>query len=329
MKALSLIVPVYNEEETLPFTHARLLKLGGSSGQFHSLQITYVDDGSTDSSPVILDGLEASGSDGVEIKVIHFARNFGHSAAVTAGLGQCEGDVIAIIDADLQDPPELIPEMVSLIECGWDVVYGQRTERRGETRAKRLTAWLFYRILNLLTGVEIPRDTGDFRVITREVRDALLLCNDQEPFLRGLVAWVGFQQKAFSYARDPRRYGDTKYPLSKMIKFASNAILSFSSAPLRVSTHLGLAGLGLSVLIGLWALWEKLSGQAISGWASMMDGMLVGQSFTLLCIGFIGSYTGRIYTQVQGRPRFIVRTRKDWPEREIHSRESCEPANHL
>jgi dolichol-phosphate mannosyltransferase len=315
MKTLSLIVPVYNEEETLPFTHERLVALSKAPGMAVRLQIVYVDDGSKDGSPMILDRLAQELPDRVEIRVVHFARNFGHSAAVTAGLAESTGDMIGIIDADLQDPPELVPEMAALIEQGWDVVYGQRTARRGETIFKRFTAWSFYRILGMLTGVEIPRDTGDFRVITREVRDALLECRDQEPFLRGLVAWVGFQQKALPYVRDARRYGSTKYPFRKMLRFASNAVLSFSSAPLRVATHLGVVGLVLSLLIGLWALWTKLSGRAVSGWTSMLGGMLVGQSFILLCIGFIGSYTGRIYTQVQGRPRYIVRQRKDWPKR--------------
>jgi dolichol-phosphate mannosyltransferase len=315
MKTLSLIVPVYNEEETLPFTHERLVALSKAPGMSVRLQIVYVDDGSKDGGPMILERLALAVSERVEIRVVHFARNFGHSAAVTAGLAESTGDMIGIIDADLQDPPELIPEMVALIEQGWDVVYGQRTARRGETIFKRFTAWSFYRILDVLTGVKIPRDTGDFRVITREVRDALLECHDQEPFLRGLVAWVGFQQKALPYVRDARRYGITKYPFRKMLRFASNAVLSFSSAPLRVAIHLGVVGLVLSLLIGAWALWTKLSGRAVSGWTSMLDGMLVGQSFILLCIGFIGSYTSRIYTQVQGRPRYIVRQRKDWPNR--------------
>lgn len=315
MKTLSVIVPVYNEEKTLSYTHERLLKLAAVPNLSSRLEIIYVNDGSLDETPVMLDHLQANTSTTIDIKVIHFARNFGHSAAVTAGLTECTGDLIAIIDADLQDPPELIPEMVALIERGWDVVYGQRTVRLGETHLKRLTAWLFYRILNLSTGVEIPRDTGDFRVITREVRDALLLCHDQEPFLRGLVAWVGFQQKAFPYVREPRRHGTTKYPFSKMVRFASNAILSFSSSPLQIATHVGLIGLALSVIIGIWALWTKLSGRAISGWTSLLGGTLVGQSVTLLCIGFIGSYTARIYRQVQGRPRFIVRQRKNWPDR--------------
>jgi glycosyltransferase involved in cell wall biosynthesis len=315
MKTLSIVVPVYNEEKTLSYTHERLVKLATAHNLPPRLEIIYIDDGSRDGTPLILDHFQATATDAVDIKVIHFARNFGHSAAVTAGLTDSTGDLITIIDADLQDPPELIPEMVALIKSGWDVVYGQRSARLGETRPKRLTAWLFYRILNLLTGVEIPRDTGDFRVITREVRDALLLCHDQEPFLRGLVAWVGFQQKAFPYVRDPRRHGTTKYPFSKMVRFASNAILSFSSSPLQIATHTGLVGMVLSVIIGLWALWAKLSGRAVSGWTSLLDGLLVGQSVTLLCIGFIGSYTARIYRQVQGRPRFIVRQRKDWPDR--------------
>jgi len=314
-KTLSLVVPVYNEEETLPFTHERLIALSNLPALSARLQIVYVDDGSKDGSPMMLDRLAQAASDRVHVKVVHLTRNFGHSAAVAAGLAESTGDRIGIIDADLQDPPELIPEMVALIEQGWDVVYGQRTARRGETFVKRFTAWSFYRVLGLLTGVEIPRDTGDFRVITGEVRDALLECGDQEPFLRGLVAWVGFQQKALPYVRDPRRHGSTKYPFRKMLRFASTAVLSFSSAPLRVATHLGVVGLVLSLLIGVWALWTKLSGRAVSGWTSMLDGMLVGQSFTLLCIGFIGSYTGRIYTQVQGRPRYIVRQRKDWPKR--------------
>jgi len=316
MKTLSIVVPVYNEEKTLIYTHERLVKLATAPNLPARLEIIYVDDGSRDGTPVMLNRFQAAATGALDIKVVHFARNFGHSAAVTAGLAESAGDLIAIIDADLQDPPELVPEMVALIDRGWDVVYGQRSARLGETRFKRLTAWLFYRILNLLTGVEIPRDTGDFRVITREVRDALLLCHDQEPFLRGLVAWVGFQQKAFPYVREPRRHGTTKYPFGKMLKFANNAILSFSSSPLRIAIHVGLIGMVLSVVIGLWALWARFTGRAVSGWTSLLDGTLIGQSFILLCIGFIGSYTARIYRQVQGRPRFIIRQRKDWPDQD-------------
>lgn len=315
MKTLSVVVPVYNEEKTLPYTHERLVKLTTVPDLSSRLEIVYVDDGSTDKTPLILDSFQANAAKTIDIKVVHFARNFGHSAAVTAGLTESTGDLITIINADLQDPPELIPQMVALIEGGWDVVYGQRTARLGETHLKRLTAWLFYRILNVLAGVEIPRDTGDFRVITREVRDALLSCHDQEPFLRGLVAWVGFQQKAFPYVREPRRHGTTKYPFSKMTRFASNAILSFSSSPLRIATHIGIVGMVFSIMIALWALWAKYTGRTVSGWTSLLDGMLLGQSITLLCIGFIGSYTARIYRQVQGRPRFIIRQRRHWPDR--------------
>lgn len=311
----SIVVPVLNEAETLPFTHERLLALTQAPALPKRLQIVYVNDGSTDGSRSLLDRFARESSGGVEVKVIHFTRNFGHSAAVTAGLNESTGDLIGIIDADLQDPPELFSEMAAGIAQGWDVVYGQRTQRRGESIFKRVTAWAFYRLLNLITGVEIPRDVGDFRLITREVADALLACHDQNPFLRGLVAWVGFEQKALPYVRDPRRYGRTKYPLRKMVRFASEAAMSFSSAPLRLAAHLGLLGLFLSIAIGVWALWTRLEGRAVSGWTSLLDGMLLGQSFVLLCIGFIGSYTGRIYTHVQRRPRYIIRKRTDWPGR--------------
>jgi len=317
MKTLSIVVPVFNEEESLEFAHGRLAGLAAPGMlPVDRVELIYVNDGSRDRSAWLLERLAAPRVGNLETRVVHFSRNFGHSAAVVAGLAESTGDAIAIIDADLQDPPELIPEMLALVGQGWDVVYGQRTERRGETVFKAATAWAFYRLLRWLTGVDIPRDAGDFRVITGEVRDAVLACRDQEPFLRGLVAWVGFQQKAFPYARDARRFGRTKYPFRKMVRFATNAILSFSSAPLRVAMHLGTAGLVFSAGFGVWALWTKLAGRAISGWTSTLLGLLVGQSCVLLCIGLVGTYTARIYSQSQGRPRYLVRRRPEWPRRD-------------
>jgi dolichol-phosphate mannosyltransferase len=240
--------------------------------------------------------------------VLRFSRNFGHSAAVFAGLSRVSGDLVAIIDADLQDPPELLSPMIQTLDkTGADVVYGQRSERKGESFLKRVTAWMFYRFLNLLSGVEIPRDTGDFRVMTREVSDAVSSLTEREPFLRGLVAWVGFKQVAFPYERQRREHGTTKYPLRKMIHFASHAIISFSLLPLRLAVYAGLLGMSCSLCLSVYALYLHAQGNTVPGWASIIVGFTFGQSTTLLVIGIIGIYLGRVHSSLQLRPRYILR----------------------
>lgn len=308
----SLVVPVFNEEQTMPHTHERLLAVLGAAemSRLGDIEIIYVNDGSRDGTSEILHGFARSSTPGVQVRVLEFSRNFGHSAAVLAGVEQSKGELIGIIDADLQDPPELLPKMIAEItQQKYDVVFGQRERRLNESFTKRFTAFLFYRILSGMTGVSIPKDTGDFRVMTREVAEAVLSCREQEPFLRGLVAWVGFRQKAFPYVREGRKYGETKYPFRKMVRFASLALLSFSSMPLRLAFYLGGLGLLASFGIGIWALVVWLNDFAIPGWTSLLIGFLIGQSLTLLMVGVVSVYVGRVYSESQARPRYILRRR--------------------
>lgn len=321
-RMLSIVVPVFNEVETLEYTHGEIARLADDPRlvDISTLEIVYVDDGSTDGSAEILRGLacnpannlgrrssDLERSSRVSVRPIHFSRNFGHSAAVLAGLEAASGEVIAIIDADLQDSPQLIPDMIARLDSGSDVVYGQRKRRGGETTFKRFSAWAFYRLLGAITRVTIPRDAGDFRVITREVRDAVVSCRERDPFLRGIVAWVGFKQEAFLYERGGRKFGTTKYGLRKMLRFACNAILSFSSAPLWLSIWLGAAGLVGCAGISAWAALQHARGQTVSGWTSLLIGFMLGQSITIFLVGILGAYLGRMFAELQGRPRYIVR----------------------
>ncbi|MBX2989430.1 MAG: glycosyltransferase family 2 protein [Bdellovibrionaceae bacterium] len=305
----SLVIPVFNEQETLEYSFDRLIKVlqGSFFAKYSRIEMILVNDGSRDKTPQLLEKLLRRSPVGpVHLKVLHFSRNFGHSNAVLAGLEAATGEEIGIIDADLQDPPELLPEMLAHLGEA-DVVYGQRLHREAESFFKRTSAWAFYRLLNFMTGIEIPKDTGDFRVITRDVLKAVLQCREQNPFLRGLVAWVGFRQKAFPYNRQARQFGVTKYTLKKMIRFAMQALLSFSLVPLRLSIYLGLFTMLGSVGLTAWAIFRHLSGGTVPGWTSMVVLFLFVQSITLLMIGVIGYYVGQIHLGVQGRPRYILR----------------------
>lgn len=307
---LSIVIPVHNEEETLAYTLAQIDGVFKKElvNQFDDgVDLVIVDDGSTDGSLAIVEEHQRNAMRSCEIRTIQLSRNFGHSGAVLAGIDHADGDVIAIIDADLQDPPELIPGMCQKITEGFDVVYGQRISRRGESVFKRLSAWLFYRILSALTGVAIPKDSGDFRVFTKEVKEALEKCREQTPFLRGLIAWLGFKQLAFPYERRERKFGNTKYPFIKMLKFALMAILSFSSVPLKLTIYLGGMGMFISLILMSWVFMSGLKGNTVPGWASTLTGYSLGQSITLLLVGVIGMYIERIYVEVQNRPRYIVR----------------------
>jgi glycosyltransferase involved in cell wall biosynthesis len=306
---LSIVVPVFNEEESLLASYDRILSaFSGHDFKDKIIELVFVNDGSTDGTAGILASIENTPSAAM-IKVIHFSRNFGHSAAVLAGLKYSCSELVAIIDADMQDPPELLPKMINKLDEGYDVVYGVRESRVGETLFKRITAWGFYRVINALASIDIPKDTGDFRVMTRQVVDALLECKDQAPFIRGLVAWVGFKQTPLSYHREERKFGSTKYPLKKMFKFAWQAISSFSNAPLMLIVYLGLLMSLISILIAVWALTQYFAGHVIQGWTSLLLGFLVGNSVTLLMLGIIGLYLGKVIDQVRTRPRYIVRSK--------------------
>lgn len=286
--------------------------LEGLSQQRQDLryELIYVNDGSRDKTETLLKSL-CSQLPPENVRIVEFSRNFGHSAAVLAGLEASKGDYVAIIDADLQDPPELLPEMLKILENQTEgeieVIYGQRVERENESIFKKFTAWGFYRLLNWLTDVEIPRDTGDFRIMKRVVVEAVLSCRESEPFIRGLVAWVGFRQRAFPYVRKGRDFGQTKYPFKRMLRFATMAMLSFSAKPLRLGVYAGIFGIVCTVGITAWALITKLRGDAIPGWTSVLGAFLSGQTIMFFIMGVIGSYVGQIYREVQKRPRFIVR----------------------
>jgi len=309
---LSLIVPVYNEEQAIPQTFSRLRDLGEElihRSMVNQVELIFVDDGSQDRSAVLLQELASHlSSQALTADIIQFSRNFGHSSAVFAGLEHSTGDIVGIIDADLQDPPECLIDMIQLLQSeSADVVYGQRNHRMGESYLKKWTAWIFYRLLNSVSGVPVPKDTGDFRVMTREVCDAVVALNEKEPFLRGLVAWVGYKQLPFLYSRHPRSLGETKYPMKKMVRFAVQAVLSFSAMPLRVAIYVGAIGILFSAAFSLHALRVWLNGEALPGYASIVIGFSFGQSVTLFLIGIVGLYLGRVHMAIQDRPRYIIR----------------------
>jgi glycosyltransferase involved in cell wall biosynthesis len=307
----SLVVPVFNEEQALPHTLKRLSEVFKSNDYLSlklKLQLILVNDGSQDLTPELLNNIDPEyfGS-GSEVDVVHFSRNFGHSLAVLAGLEQASGQIVGIIDADLQDPPELLIPMIEKLQSGCDVVYGQRKERHSETFFKRFTAWAFYRVINSMAGFTIPKDTGDFRVMTQEVQQAVLKFKEQEPFLRGLVAWLGFKQQAFLYERDGRRHGVTKYPFKKMVKFAVQALLAFSNAPLRIAIYICFLTLVLAIGLSAWAFSMYFQGQTVPGWTSLLIVFLFFQSITFAVLGIFGLYLSQIHSGVQNRPRYVVK----------------------
>lgn len=312
MPKVAVVIPVFNEEETIRITVSKMVEASVAIIQecpINQVELVFVDDGSVDKSLTILRELSHSVcKPEVTFKILQFSRNFGHSAAVFAGLEAAEADLYAILDADLQDPPELLIPMISvLFSQNADVVYGLRRVRHGEGLSKRFTAWLFYRLINLLSAVPIPKDTGDFRVFKDEVRNIIIRLNEVDPFLRGLVAWTGFNQVPFPYDRQSRKLGQTKYPFKKMLRFATQAILSFSSFPLRIAIYSGLFGIVVSTLVAAHALrvWSK--GEAIPGWTSLIIGITFGQSMTFLLVGILGLYVAHIHKTSQGRPRYIIR----------------------
>ena len=298
---LSIVVPCFNEEEVLRGTNRRLV---GVLGQLSlKFEILYVDDGSTDATAEILRELQALDE---RIRVICFSRNFGHQMAITAGLEHAAGDAVAIIDADLQDPPELIPEMVALWRSGYKVVYGIRRTRDGETPFKLWTAKAFYRLINSLSDVEIPVDTGDFRLIDRVVVDVFLQMPERHRLLRGMWSWIGFSQVGLPYQRAQRFAGETKYPLRKMLGLALDGIVSFSVVPLRLVTALGFLSAGGAFIGIVYTLWVRLLTHSwVRGWAISFVGMLFMAGVQMLCLGILGEYIGRIYTESKQRPLFI------------------------
>ena len=299
---LSIVIPCYNEEACLDELYARIVAAAeGTGGGF---EVVLVNDGSRDGSWAMMQALAARDR---RVVAINLSRNHGHQLALTAGLDLCAGERILIIDADLQDPPELLGAMMAEMDArGADVVYAVRRARAGETAFKRSTAKLFYRGLSKLADVEIPRDVGDFRLMSRRALDALLSLPEQARFIRGMVAWVGFRQVPIAYDRAERHAGQTKYPLSKMIRFALDAVTGFSTAPLRFASHFGLWLVLASVLLLIYIAIGWLTGSAIQGWTSLMLVVVVLGAVQMFVLGMIGEYLGRLYIEAKRRPLYIV-----------------------
>jgi dolichol-phosphate mannosyltransferase len=302
--AVSLVLPVYNEEPVLNELERRLGQLLGEMDPAGKWEVIFVNDGSKDASQQML---EAACAREPRFKLVNLSRNFGHQIAITAGLDRAEGDAVVIMDADLQDPPEVISEMLQRFAEGYDVVYAVRRRRHGESWFKRATAALFYRTLERVVGVKIPKDTGDFRLMSRRSVLALRGLREANRFVRGLVAWIGFRQTAVYYDRSARFAGDTHYPLHKMLRFASDGIISFSTLPLRVATLLGVLAGMIAGGAALWVLVAVLSGAyVVPGWATLMLAVSLASSAQLLMIGILGEYIGRVYDEVKRRPLYLV-----------------------
>jgi polyisoprenyl-phosphate glycosyltransferase len=297
----SIVVPVYNEQEVLGVCHAELRGVLDATGRPYEL--IFVNDGSTDRTPSLLATIARHDH---RVKVITLSRNFGHQVAISAGLDHAQGEAMIVIDADLQDPPAVIPAMIAQWKKGCDVVYGKRTVRRAESVFKRASAWLFYRFLRLLSGVPIPNDAGDFRLINRKVCEALKAMPERHRFIRGLVGWSGFRQCEVPYERRKRRAGKSKYPLVKMIAFALDAVTSFSLRPLRAATFLGLLSAAGGFFYLIYSLIRFAAGWAVEGWTSLVALLIIFNGMLFLVLGVMGEYLGRIYDEVKGRPLYLV-----------------------
>jgi glycosyltransferase involved in cell wall biosynthesis len=301
---LSIVIPVYNEEKNIPLIYGRLLPICEASAE-GSYELIFVNDGSRDASEKIIGELASKNP---AVKYLFLSRNFGHQQAVSAGLDYAKGQYTVIMDGDLQDPPELIPEMLNKAKEGFEVVYARRKARKGESAFKKITARWFYRLLRKLTQIEIPVDTGDFRLMHRKVTDVVKRMPEKNKFLRGQVAWVGFRQGYVEYDRDPRIHGNSGYSTGKMIRFALNGITGFSDIPLKLATWLGFLVSGISVLIGFYALYSRfVIKEYVPGWASLMLSMLFLGGVQLICLGIIGEYLSRMYHDIRNRPLYVVR----------------------
>jgi dolichol-phosphate mannosyltransferase len=300
---LSIVVPCFNEEACLAELHQRLSTAARETVR-NDYELVLVNDGSRDGSWTAMQRL--AGND-PNLVAINLSRNHGHQLALTAGLDLCRGDTVLIIDADLQDPPELLgPMLQTMREENADVVYGVRRSRSGETAFKRATAHGFYRLLSRATEVDIPLDTGDFRLMSRRALDALLAMPEQARFIRGMVAWIGFKQVPFAYDRQERFAGETKYPLKKMVRFALDALTGFSSAPLKLASHFGL-GLSVgSMLLVLYIAYAWASGRSIQGWTSLMLVVVIIGAIQMFVLALMGEYIGRLYNEAKGRPLYII-----------------------
>ncbi len=302
----SIVIPVFNEEAVLPVLLRRLdLMLARLNGP---AEVIFVDDGSSDSSPVVLQALAKRDT---RFRYIGLSRNFGHQVAITAGMDAAQGEAIIVMDADLQDPPEVVEQLIAKWEEGHDVVYARRLSRAGESRFKRATALLFYRLLGSMSSVGIPADVGDFRLIDCKVLDALRQMPEQDRFVRGMIAWLGFRQAEVAFHRLERAAGETKYPLFKMVRLAMNAALGFSDVPLRLAIWCGLTVSGLALLYGGWVitLWMSNDSHLVAGWSSTIVILSLLCGMNMLLTGIVGLYVGRIHAEVKRRPLYVVQKR--------------------
>lgn len=302
----SIVIPVFNEEEGIPTLFERMKTVATSiETQFKcKTEIILVNDGSRDRSAEFLNNISVKDP---RFKVLHFSRNFGHQIAISAGIDWASGDTVTVMDADLQDPPEVILEFISKWNQGFDVVFGVRNKREGETFFKLATAKIFYRIIQKLTNVNIPLDTGDFRLMDRKAVEALKKLPERNRFIRGLVSWVGFRQTGVVYDRASREHGETHYPFKKMLKFAFDGVTSFSSFPLQLATYTGIFT-SIAAFIGiLWTLYSRfITHNTIQGWSSIMIVVLFLGGIQLLALGMIGEYLGRVFDEVRGRPLYLI-----------------------
>ena len=299
----SIIAPIYNELENIPELHRRVSQVMDSTGE--PWELILVDDGSTDGST---EAIRSLSKEDACVRAVIFARNFGHQIAITAGWDYARGDAVVIIDADLQDPPELILEMAKKWKEGYEVVYAVRTEREGESWFKLWTASVFYRLIYRITAVKIPLDTGDLRLMDRKVVDVLKRMRARHRFPRGMSAWVGFKQMGVEYKRAARKAGETKYPFRKMFRLALNAITSFSYFPLQVATFFGFASAGIAIIAIPFVVYMRITGsQAFFGQATTLIAVLFLGGVQLISLGILGEYIGRLYDEAKGRPLYIVR----------------------
>ncbi len=306
MKKVSVVIPMYYEEEVAQICYDRVSEVLEKLKKEYDYEIIFVNDGSKDKTLSILKEIASKDS---KVKIISFSRNFGHQVAVTAGIKEVSGDAIVIMDADLQDPPELIPDMLKLWEDGYEVIYGKRNTRKGESAFKLLTAKMFYSFLNAMSEVEIPKNTGDFRLVDKSVIDVINNLPEHNKFLRGLFSWVGFEQKEFLYDRPKRELGETKYPFKKMLKLAKDGIISFSTKPLKIVGGLGIFSILLSMIILVYSIlsyaldWNNLA----DGWTSIMVCITFFAGVQLFSLWIMSEYISRIYDESKGRPEYIVK----------------------
>jgi glycosyltransferase involved in cell wall biosynthesis len=297
----SIVLPIYNEQDNILLLYSRLTAV--MSEVTPDYEMIFIDDRSTDNSFSLLEELHAKDS---RVKLLRFSKNNGHQIAITSGLDYATGNGIVIMDADLQDPPELLPQFFEKHNEGYDIVYAQREMRSGESYFKRITAFLFYRVMKLLTNIDIPLDAGDFRLIDRKVADALASMNERNKFLRGLISWTGYKQIGIRFKRDARHAGTTNYTLTKMFKFALDGIFSFSHVPLKMATVFGFVISGFSFVLILWALIVRYWEIAVPGWSSLMIAISFIGGVQLVTLGIIGEYLGRIYDEVKARPLYLL-----------------------